>query len=99
MTKVDENIKTTQNMLNWIVERYYELEEENKNLNKQIEQFKKWVKSWTNIIERLEEENKKLKERIKELEYLWDINEELKEENKKLKEILKLLDDSINKWL
>ena len=68
MTKVDENIKIAQNMLKWIVERCYELEEENKDLNRQIEQLKKWVKAWTNIIERLEEENKKLKERIKELE-------------------------------
>ena len=40
---------------------YLRLKEENKDLNKQIEQFKKWVKAWTNIIERLEEENKKLK--------------------------------------
>lgn len=41
-----------------------ELEEENENLNKQIEQFKKWVKAWTNIIERLEEENQKLKDEV-----------------------------------
>lgn len=41
--------------------RIKELEEENKKLNEQIEQFKKWVKAWTNIIERLEEENRKLK--------------------------------------
>ena len=40
------------------------LEEENRNLNKLIEQFKKWVKAWTNIIERLEEENEKLKEEL-----------------------------------
>ena len=40
---------------------YLRLKEENKDLNKQIEQFKKWVKAWTNIIERLEEKNKKLK--------------------------------------
>ena len=44
-----------------------ELKEENKDLNKQIEQFKKWVKSWTNIIERLEEENKKLKEKLEQI--------------------------------
>ena len=46
---------------------YLRLKEENKDLNKQIEQFKKWVKAWTNIIERLEEENKKLKEERDEL--------------------------------
>ena len=43
------------------VQNYEKLLEENKNLNKQIEQFKKWVKAWTKIIERLEEENKKLR--------------------------------------
>lgn len=48
-----------------------ELEEENKNLNKQIEQFKKWVKAWTKIIERLEEENKKLNIKVASLE--WEI--------------------------
>lgn len=47
-----------------IQSRIKELEEENKKLNKQIEQFKKWVKAWTNIIERLEEENKKLKSEL-----------------------------------
>ena len=36
MTKVDENIQTAQNMLNWIVERCYELEEENKKLKETI---------------------------------------------------------------
>ena len=44
------------------------LEEENKELNKLIEQFKKWVKAWTNIIERLEEENEKLKEKLEKWE-------------------------------
>ena len=36
MTKVEENIQTAQNMLNWIVERRYELEEENKKLKETI---------------------------------------------------------------
>lgn len=37
MTKIDENIQTAQNMLNWIVERCYELEEENKKLKAENE--------------------------------------------------------------
>ena len=36
MTKIDENIQTAQNMLSWIVERCYELEEENKKLKEAI---------------------------------------------------------------
>ena len=36
MTKVDENIQTAQNMLSWIVERCYKLEEENKKLKETI---------------------------------------------------------------
>ena len=62
-------IRTTK--IDWVefvtLTDYLRLKEENKNLNKQIEQFKKWVKAWTNIIERLEEENKKLKEQIDKL--------------------------------
>ena len=54
MTKVDENIQTAQNMLSWIVERCYELEEENKKLKEKNE--------------KLEEENKKLKEKNEKLE-------------------------------
>lgn len=65
-------IRTTK--IDWVefvtYKDYLNLEQENKNLNKQIEQFKKWVKAWTNIIERLEEENKKLKEKIAEYENL-----------------------------
>ena len=36
MTKVDENIQTAQNLLSWIIERCYELEEENKKLKETI---------------------------------------------------------------
>ena len=36
MTKVDENIQTAQNMLSWIIERCYELEEENKKLKSDL---------------------------------------------------------------
>ena len=39
MTKVDENIQTAQNMLSWIVERCYELEEENKKLKEKNEKL------------------------------------------------------------
>jgi len=38
MTKVDENIQTAQNMLSWMVERCYELEEENKKLKSDLEE-------------------------------------------------------------
>ena len=41
MTKVDEHIKTAQNMLNWIVERCYELEEENQKLKDRIAELEK----------------------------------------------------------
>lgn len=41
MTKVDENIQTAQNMLSWIVERCYELEEENKKLKKRVIELEK----------------------------------------------------------
>ena len=36
MTKVDDNIQTAQNLLSWIIERCYELEEENKKLKETI---------------------------------------------------------------
>ena len=62
MTKIDENIQTAQNMLSWMVERCYELEEENKNLNKEIENHKQNImQDELEIIPKLEEENKKLK--------------------------------------
>ena len=90
MTKVDENIQTAQNMLNWIVERCYELEkevwkwktechileEENKNLNKHL-----WEKIDTIqvlIREKYEEKGEKL---------------ELFKENKNLKKKIELLDN------
>ena len=59
MTKVDENIQTAQNMLSWIVERCYELEEENKKLNEYNRRLKQGN-------EDLKEQNKKLKETIKD---------------------------------
>lgn len=39
MTKVDENIQTAQNLLSWIVERCYELEEENKKLREELSSY------------------------------------------------------------
>lgn len=68
-------IRTTK--IDWVefvtYKDYLRLKEENKDLNKQIEQFKKWVKAWTNIIERLEEENKKLKKENKNLKEEIDL--------------------------
>lgn len=67
MTKVDEHIKASQDMLNWIVERCYELEEENKKLKEMC--GKLWEmngKLWKRV-NNLEEENKKLKEQIDKL--------------------------------
>lgn len=68
MTKVDENIKTAQNMLNWIVERCYELERENQKLKEERDELKEWYenliranKKASEHIDELEEENKKLK--------------------------------------
>ena len=59
MTKVDENIQTAQNLLSWIVERCYELEEENKKLNEYNRRLKQGNDD-------LKEQNKKLKETIKD---------------------------------
>ncbi len=60
MTKIDENIQTAQNMLSWIVERCYELEEENKKLKEEKEffyksakQFREDSESWRKECERL----------------------------------------------
>ena len=82
MTKVDENIQTAQNMMSWIVERCYELEEENKTLNIKVASLE-WEIKWLNsVIDKLREENQTLE--------LWldnkeKVNKSLREENKKLK--------------
>ena len=71
---------------------YLRLKEGNKDLNKQIEQFKKWVKSWTNIIERLEEENKKLKEKLEQIKETYiRFEDSEKEYNKWLWELDQLI--------
>ena len=71
---------------------YLRLKEENKDLNKQIEQFKKWVKVWTNIIERLEEENKKLKEKLEQIKETYiRFEDSEKEYNKWLWELDQLI--------
>ena len=57
MTKVDENIQTAQNLLSWIVERCYELEEENKKLKEYNRRLKQGNDD-------LKEQNKKLKEDV-----------------------------------
>ena len=66
MTKVDENIQTAQNMLNWIVERCYELEEENKKLKIENAKLKDRIITDENFEEKLDKENKNLKETIKD---------------------------------
>ena len=59
MTKVDENLNTAKNMLNWIVERCYELEKENKKLKEYNRRLKQ-------SNDELKEQNKKLRETIKD---------------------------------
>ena len=66
MTKVDENIQTAQNMLSWIIERCYELEEENRKLKEEIKAEKKLSKIKSGHILELKQENEKLKEKIKD---------------------------------
>lgn len=46
MTKVDEDIQAALNLLSWIIERYYELEEENKKLRAELEKWKKDYREW-----------------------------------------------------
>lgn len=93
MTKVDENIQTAQNLLSWIVERCYELEEENKRLKEEKEI--RALNDRDNLIqiEKLEKENKRLKLDLSECECsFWFENDEVwyrKRECKKLKEELK----------
>ena len=76
MTKVDENIQTAQNLLSWIVERCYELEEENKKLNIKVASLE-WEIKWLDYtIDKLKEENQTLE--------LWlDNKEKLNEEYRK----------------
>lgn len=91
MTKVDENLNTAKEMLSWIVERCYELEEENKKLNIKVASLE-WEIKWLNsVIEKLKEENQTLE--------LWlDNKEKLNEEYRK--EIDKLRTDNIyEEWL
>lgn len=64
MTKIDENIQTAQNLLSWIVERCYELEEENKKLKEYNRKLKQGNDD-------LKEQNKKLKDDIKKWEDRW----------------------------
>ena len=68
MTKVDENIQTAQNLLSWIVERCYELEEENKKLKKDLAETQKIGESWR-------QECKQLRERINTMQEFIDYSE------------------------
>lgn len=56
MTKVDENLNTAKKMLSWIVERCYELEEENKKLKETIEYYKEKCEFLNKVIVKYEEE-------------------------------------------
>ena len=64
MTKVDENIQIAQNLLSWIVERCYELEEENKKLKEYNRRLKQGNDD-------LKEQNKKLKAQIEKMSWIW----------------------------
>ena len=97
MTKVDENIQTAQNMLSWIVERCYELEEENKKLKKELEQAIYWKVDYEKSYKQADakrdellEENKNLTKCNLNLQEWLDnkekVNKSLREENKKLKD-------------
>ena len=72
MTKVDENIQTAQNMLSWIVERCYELEQENKKLKSDLSECECSMHFENDEVWYRKRECKKLKEIIrkaKEFEY------------------------------
>ena len=71
MTKIDENIQTAQNLLSWIIERCYELEEENKKLKSDYDRLDKVASENVRTLDELEaerieleQENKKLKEDV-----------------------------------
>ena len=68
MTKIDENIQTAQNLLSWIVERCYELEEENKKLKSDLAETQKIGESWR-------QECKQLRERINTMQEFIDYSE------------------------
>ena len=68
MTKVDENIQTAQNMLSWMVERCYELEEENKKLKKELELVRKNTRANVETLDNMYWENVDLKKENEELQ-------------------------------
>ena len=86
MTKVDKNIQTAQNMLSWIVERCYVLEQENKSLREEILDLKSELSKFSEAYKKyrdyekeelaescydLARENEKLKEEIWKLVMNW----------------------------
>ena len=96
MTKVDENIQTAQNMLSWMVERCYELEEENKKLKERVSELEDVSKDYDLLSKdfiALWEENKKLKSDLEECQCsFWFENDEVwfwKREYKRLKKWIK----------
>ena len=75
MTKIDENIQTAQNLLSWIVERCYELEEENKKLKSDLAFERTMLDNVRAEYKSLQNVNKKLKEELSKLkEKYWDID-------------------------
>ena len=75
MTKIDENIQAAQNTLEWIVERCYELEKENKNMKLVLEQMENTCKDYLNDRDTLREENSTLKANIEFLHQCLDDRE------------------------
>ena len=75
MTKIDENIHAAQNTLEWIVERCYELEKENKNMKLVLEQMENTCKDYLNDRDTLREENSALKANIEFLHQCLDDRE------------------------
>ena len=78
MTKIDENIQTAQNMMSWIVERCYELEEENKKLNEKVRFLEE-------CLDRKEKLNEKYRKEIDEYKRqyehsMWEDDELIYEE-------------------
>jgi len=90
MTRINENIQTAQNMLSWIVERCYELEEENKKMKKYYDRDKEELMESCYWLAR---ENDKLKSDLDECECsFWFESDEVwfwKREYKRLKKWIK----------
>lgn len=99
MTKIDENIKSVQNILGRIVERYYELEQENKKLKEKLSEVTMIADDEKQSIEHileLEEENKKLNGLLKEYEELLLTKNVCNKNYYTRKEIIEKINDKRN---